>query len=106
MPTEEQKKQSEQLWRAWALWAFWTSDECLQFLRLLNPQASWSDLRLSFLLFASLPEEQSLDLYSRLHGRGGVEACRLPNILHDLSYELEKRVALDEEWRGRLQFSC
>ena len=105
MPTEEQKKQSANLWRAWALWALWTSEECLQFLRLLNPQAGWPELRLSFQLFVSLPEEKSLDLYSRLHGKGASESCRLPNILHDLFCAMEEQVMLDDEWRGRLKFS-
>jgi hypothetical protein len=106
MPTEEQKQQSRRLWQAWALWAFWTSEECVQFLRLLNPQAGWKDLCLSFHLFAQLPNFVLEDLYSRLHGRGGVEACRLPNILHDLSCELEQQMDLDEEWRGRLRLSA
>jgi len=105
MITKEKRGQSRRLWLAWALWAFWTSEESLQFLRLLNPQAGWKDLRLSFQLFTQLPDSVMEDLYNRLHGRGGFEACRLPNIWHDLSWELEQYMALDEEWRGRLKFS-
>lgn len=106
MSSEKQKKEREHLWRAWALWAFWTSEECVQFLRLLNPEASWRELCLSFRLFVSLPEELSLDLYSRLHGKGGTEACRRPNILDDLSSALAEQMALDDEWRGRLRLSA
>lgn len=106
MSTEEKRKQNRRLWLAWALWAFWTSDECLQFLRLLNPQAGWQDLRLSFDLFGRLPEQLAEDLYARLHGRGATEACRLTNIWYDLSRALEEQTVLDDEWRGRLKFSA
>ncbi len=106
MSTEEKRKHSRRLFLAWALWVFWTSEESLRLLRLLNPQADWKDLRLSFQLFTKLPDQLMEDLYARLHGRAGFEACRLPNIWHDLSWELEQQTALDDEWRGRLKFSA
>lgn len=106
MPTEEKIKHNRRLWLAWALWVFWTSEESLRLLRLLNPQAGWKDLRLSFHLFVQLPDSVMEGLYDRLHGRGGFEACRAANIWHDLSVELEQQMILDDEWQGRLKLSA
>lgn len=89
MITEEKRIQSRRLCLAWALWTFWTTDESVQFLRLLNPQKSWQQLRLPFSVFVVLPEEVMEGLYTRLHHHGSVAECKTPAIFRDLCRELE-----------------
>ena len=93
MITKEKRGQSRRLWLAWALWAFWTTDESLQFLRLLNPQKSWRELCLSFETFVNLPEEVMEELYARLHQRGSSLECKSPAILLDLCAALPAQVS-------------
>lgn len=93
MQSEKQRELNRSLWLAWALWVFWTSEECVQFLRLLNPRKSWQELRLSFDVFANLAPEVAEDLYARLHQRESTPESKWPNILHDLCMALPPNVS-------------